>query len=96
VSLFTKVKVKTASKKKKRKEQEMKIVDVKTYIVENPPPRWGGSTWIFLKLVTDEGIEGAGESTYHDRLSPSVAVELIKDLGERYVIGSDPFQIEKL
>ncbi|MDP6775786.1 MAG: mandelate racemase/muconate lactonizing enzyme family protein [Candidatus Latescibacteria bacterium] len=73
----------------------MKIVDVKTYIVENPPPHWGGPRWVFLKLVTDEGIEGAGECTYHNRLN-HVAVELIKDLGERYVIGSDPFQIEKL
>ena len=63
--------------------------------MENPPPRWGGPKWIFLKLVTDEGIEGAGECTYHNRLN-HVAVELIKDLGEQYVIGSDPFQIEKL
>ena len=73
----------------------MKIVDVKTYVVENPPPSRGGPRWIFLKLVTDEGIEGAGECTYHNRLT-RVAVELIKDLGERFVIGSDPFRIEKL
>ena len=73
----------------------MKIVDVKTYIVENPPPHWGGPVWIFLKLITDEGIEGAGECTYHNRLN-HVAVELIRDLGERYVVGSDPFQIERL
>ena len=73
----------------------MKIVNLKTYIVEVPPPRWGGGRWIFLKLITDEGIEGVGECTYHGRQN-RVFVELIKDLGEHFVIGSDPFRIEKL
>ena len=73
----------------------MKIVDVKTYVVDVPPPHWGGSRWIFLKLITDEGIEGIGECTYHGRLN-NVYVELIKSLAESFVIGSDPFRIEKL
>ena len=57
----------------------MKIVDVKTYIVDVPPPHWGGSRWIFLKLTTNDGIEGVGECTYHTRQN-HVYVELIKDL----------------
>jgi len=73
----------------------MKITNIKTYIVEVPPPRRGGGKWIFLKLITDEGLEGVGECTYHGRLS-HVYVDLIKDLGERFVIGFDPFRIEKL
>ena len=73
----------------------MKIADVKTYIVDVPPPRKGGGRWIFLKLTTDDGIEGVGECTYHGRLTP-VYVDLIKDLGERFVMGFDPFRIEKL
>ena len=37
----------------------MKIVDVKTYIVGNPPPRRGTyPNWVFCKLLTDEGVEG--------------------------------------
>jgi galactonate dehydratase len=73
----------------------MKIINVKTYMVDVPPPHHGGSRWIFLKLITDEGIEGIGECTYHGRLN-NVYLELIKDLGERFVIGANPFQIEKL
>lgn len=73
----------------------MKIVEVKAYIVEVPPPRWGGSRWVFVKLVTDEGIEGAGECSYHGQQGPMYAA-LIKDLGQRFVIGADPFRIEKL
>ncbi|MEK7399353.1 MAG: mandelate racemase/muconate lactonizing enzyme family protein [Candidatus Poribacteria bacterium] len=73
----------------------MKIINVKTYIVDVPPPHRGGSRWIFLKLITDEGLEGVGECTYHGRLN-NVYVELIKDLGKRFVIGANPFQIERL
>ena len=36
----------------------MKITDVKTYVVGNPPPHFGGRYFIFLKLTTDSGVEG--------------------------------------
>ena len=39
----------------------MKIVDVKTFVVGNPPPHFGGRYFVFLKLITDGGIEGVGE-----------------------------------
>ena len=42
----------------------MRITDVKTYIVGNPPPHRGGLNWVFLKLMTDEGIEGWGECNF--------------------------------
>ena len=35
----------------------MKIHSLKTFIVRNPPPFNGGRYFIFLKLVTDDGIE---------------------------------------
>ena len=37
----------------------MKIKDLKTFVVGNPPPHFGGRYFIFLKLITDDGIEGA-------------------------------------
>ena len=39
----------------------MKIIDLKTYVVEVPPPHHGGRNWVFVKLITDNGIEGIGE-----------------------------------
>ena len=36
----------------------MKITDVKTFVVGNPPPGFGGAYWVFLKLTTDSGIDG--------------------------------------
>jgi len=40
----------------------MKIVDVKTYVVGNPFPRLGGFNLVFLKITTDDGVEGIGEA----------------------------------
>ncbi len=73
----------------------MKIVDVKTYVVENPPPHHGGPYWVFLKLVADDGMEGVGEA-YGVPLRPQTVVRMIEDMGERVVIGSDPFKIERM
>ena len=73
----------------------MKIVDLKTYAVGNPPPHYGGSNWVFLKITTDDGIEGFGEA-YGVPFHPHTVVRLIEDMGERFVIGSDPFKIERL
>jgi 2-dehydro-3-deoxyphosphogalactonate aldolase len=40
----------------------MKLTNVKTYVVRTDPPNLGGFLWFFLKLETDEGIEGWGET----------------------------------
>ena len=73
----------------------MKITDVKTFVVGNPPPHFGGRYFIFLKLTTDSGITGVGE-VYAATFGPHVIAKMIEDVCERHVIGSDPFKIEKL
>ncbi len=73
----------------------MKIVDLKTYVVANPPPHYGGLYWVFVKLTTDSGVSGIGE-VYSVPFHPDVVVRMIEDVGERRVLGSDPFKVEKL
>ncbi len=73
----------------------MKITELKTWVVANPPPHFGGSYFIFLKLVTDSGVEGVGE-VYAATFSPHVIVKMIEDVYARFVLGANPFQIEKL
>lgn len=73
----------------------MRIVDVKTWAVANPPPHYGGTSWIFLKLTTDDGISGYGE-VYGVPFGPSKILLLIEDVVERHVIGRSPFQIETI
>ncbi len=73
----------------------MKITNLKTYVVGNPIPYFGGFYWIFLKLTADNGVEGYGE-VYSVPFNPTTVEQMIEDVVERYVIGSDPFKIERL
>jgi galactonate dehydratase len=73
----------------------MKIADLKTFIVGNPPPYHGGINWVFLKLTTDDGISGYGE-VFKVPFHPPTAVKLVENMGEHFVIGADPFKIERL
>ncbi len=73
----------------------MQITDVKTFVVGNPPPHFGGLYWIFLKLTTDHNVVGYGE-VYSVPFHPHVVAQMIEDVCARYVIGSDPFKIERL
>ncbi len=73
----------------------MRITDVKTWVVANPAPGFGGEYWIFLKLVTDCGVEGVGE-VYSVPFHPHVVTRMIEDVCERYVVDADPFKIERL
>ncbi|MCP4072339.1 MAG: mandelate racemase/muconate lactonizing enzyme family protein [Hyphomicrobiales bacterium] len=73
----------------------MKITDVKTFVVGNPPPHFGGRYFIFLKLTTDTGIEGVGE-VYGATFSPHVIATMIEDVCQRQIIGKDPFKIETM
>ena len=56
---------------------------------------------MFLELMTDEGIIGLGEritgNTYSNRLSDLKSqISLIEEMAHLYVIGENPFNIEKI
>ena len=73
----------------------MNINNMKVFVVGNPPPHHGGRYFIFLKLYTDNGIEGVGE-VYSATFQPHVIEKMIEDVYERHVEGMDPFRIEFL
>ena len=73
----------------------MKIADLKTFVVGNPPPHFGGRYFIFVKLTTACGVEGIGE-VYSATFSPHVIEQMVRDIFERHVLGADPFRIERL
>lgn len=73
----------------------MKVVGLETFVVGNPPPSYGGKYFVFLKLVTDDGIEGVGE-VYAATFHPRALEAMISDVFERHVEGADPFHVEAL
>jgi len=73
----------------------MKIQKLDTYIVGNPPPHFGGQYFIFVRLTTDDGVEGFGE-VYTATFSPDVVKAMIEDVFEHHFLDADPFHIERL
>ena len=71
----------------------MKIVDLKTYRVNNPTSKGLPEKWLFVKLFTDHGIEGIGE-VYGVPFDFHIVEELVKSVADRFLIDKDPFQIE--
>ncbi|KON28467.1 hypothetical protein AC480_04015, partial [miscellaneous Crenarchaeota group archaeon SMTZ1-55] len=69
----------------------MKIVDIKPYVIGVPQRR----NWVFCKLVTDEGIAGWGECPA-PWLRENTLAQAIHELGQRFVVGQDPFNIESI
>ncbi len=71
----------------------MLIRDVETFVVGNPPPRHGGRYFIFVKLTTDDGIEGIGEA-YVATVGPHLVADMIVDVADRHLVGHRPFDVE--
>src|SRR5271166_929505 len=71
----------------------MKITELKTFVVGNPPPGFGGRYFVFLKMRTACGIEGVGE-VYAATFGPQVIGSMIEDVFARRFLGRDPFKIE--
>ena len=71
----------------------MKVVDVETFVVSNPPPSFGGRYFTFVKVATSDGIVGYGEA-YAGTFHPDAVVAMIRDVADRHLIGRDPFDVE--
>ena len=67
----------------------MKIASARTTVVGTP---W--RELVFLELTTDTGLTGVGELRMVNKTATVVAC--IDELAPRYVIGSDPFDVERL
>ena len=77
----------------------MKVTELKTMVVEAEKPYIGGKYFLFLELLTDEGITGIGEriagSSYSNHLKDLKSqVSLIEEFVGQFVIGENPLNIE--
>ena len=73
----------------------MKLTDIETFVVGNPPPHFGGRYFVFVKITTDSGVSGIGEA-YCVPFEPHLVAKMIEDVFARYVEGNDPHDIETM
>jgi galactonate dehydratase len=73
----------------------MKLQDIKTFVVGNPPPHYGGRYFVFVKLGTDDNVHGVGEA-YCVPFRPDLVARMLEDTFERYLVGEDPHDIERM
>ena len=73
----------------------MKLTDITTYVVGNPPPHYGGRYFVFVRLTTDGNVSGVGEA-YCVPFEPHLVAKMIEDVFARYLQGEDPHNIERI
>lgn len=73
----------------------MKLKDIETFVVGNPPPSYGGRYFLFVKVTTDDGISGYGE-IYAASVGPKVQCAVAEDLFARHCAGLAPNAFERM
>lgn len=73
----------------------MTLKDIKTFVVGNPPPEYGGRYFVFVKLTTNQNVSGIGEA-YCVPFDPHLVARMLEDVFARYFQGQDPHDIELL
>ncbi len=76
----------------------MQLSSCRTFVIRNPPPSWGGAIWFFVRLETDDGIVGWGETAV---LGTLFGLEggyetMVAEAFDSYLVGKDPLEREGL
>ena len=68
------------------------------YVIKVPPPQWGGGTWYFVKLETDTGLVGWGETAILGALNGQEQSYKLRmqEIFTRYLEGKNPLETETL
>jgi galactonate dehydratase len=78
------------------RDRIVKITDIRCHVMGVPGPGGAGvlRNWIFVEVLTDEGLVGIGEATteYHER---AVQAQVETELKPR-LLGMDPTEIERI
>ena len=76
----------------------MKLTNLRTYVINTDRPNAGGLFWFFVKLETDEGIEGWGETAVlYTLLGLEDGYEkIMQEIFETYLKGKNPIDRETL
>src|SRR5688572_14805635 len=73
----------------------MKITDLKVYVVDPAGNSAYDRPWTFVRVDTDDGISGYGESTNDPGKGCLIVADAIRHLKE-FIVGEDPRDIIRL
>lgn len=76
----------------------MKLVKIEPHVIKVAPPHRGGTYFLFVKLITDEGVYGWGEAAISQAFFPMLDTyrSLMEGLFDRYLKGRDPLEREAI
>ena len=72
----------------------MRLDKIETFVTV-PPTGIGGSFWVFVRITTNDGIEGVGEC-YGIPVSGDIAARMVEDTFDRFIAGDDPHNVEAM
>lgn len=75
-----------------------KLTNVRSFVVKTEPPHKGGLLWYFVKIETDDGFEGWGETAILSSLSglESGYQEMVSNIFDTHLKGEDALNREFL
>ncbi|MDF2524571.1 MAG: isomerase [Clostridiales bacterium] len=76
----------------------MKLVKVEPHVIKVSPPHRGGTYFLFVKLITDEGVYGWGEAAISQAFFPMLGTyrSIMEGLFDRYLKGREPLEREAI
>lgn len=76
----------------------MQLTNATAYAIRTPPPHYGGYYWYFVKLETDTGLVGWGESAVLFSMYglERAFEQLVEGVFRRYLKGKDPMNRDQL
>jgi 2-dehydro-3-deoxyphosphogalactonate aldolase len=76
--------------------QNIKITGMNILVIDNIPPYSGQRKWLLIQIETNQGIIGLGERPTGGIINLKPQITLLQDFFNRFIIGENPFDIEKL
>ena len=73
-----------------------KLVNVRPFVIKTEPPHKGGQYWYFVKLETDNGLEGWGETAVLGTLNGLSAtyLQIVQNIFDTYLKGEEALDRE--
>ena len=79
-------------------DSSIKLIKATPYVIRTKPPHWGGGYWYFVRLETNTGLVGWGETAILGALNglQKSYQSLIREAFSYYLEGKNPIDRERV